>query len=342
MPVAPLVAREVNLQRPFVPGGVIAAEPFYFKGDVASRERATDCLAAAGWYEGGDNASMESSVMQVVLNRASNPAFPASICGVVFQGSERSTGCQFTFSCDGSMMRRPSTAAWDRARRLAKAALAGFVDSRVGYATHYHGDWVVPYWARSVDKIAQVGSHIFYRWRGFWGEPKAFHLRPFEDAEPKIRSLETISPFHEGGTDPATIITLPVAAESARSDVALPTPIELPGVREKSLRGALVRGGTPTNTYFIQLDPGRFAGNYATAALAICKNRNACTVLGWTDPAAMSTSLPLREASGRHLTFYYHRDGQGERALWNCDEVKRSNPSQCLPPNVDLLTGLTV
>ena len=105
-------------------------------------------------------------MIQTVLNRVRHPAFPATVCGVVFQGSERSTGCQFTFTCDGALARQPSAAAWARARALAEQALDGAVDERVGNATHYHTDWVVPYWRTSLDKIAQVETHIFDRWRG--------------------------------------------------------------------------------------------------------------------------------------------------------------------------------
>src|SRR3546814_17214212 len=90
--------------------------------------------------------------LPIVLNRVRHPAFPKTVCGVVFQGSERSTGCQFTFTCDGALTRRFSDAAWDRARDIAKAALTGHVAKAVGYATHYHTDWVVPYWSRSEER----------------------------------------------------------------------------------------------------------------------------------------------------------------------------------------------
>ncbi|PCJ46186.1 MAG: DNA gyrase subunit A, partial [Gammaproteobacteria bacterium] len=40
---------------------------------------------------------------EVVLNRVGHKAFPNTVCSVVFQGAERVTGCQFSFTCDGSM-----------------------------------------------------------------------------------------------------------------------------------------------------------------------------------------------------------------------------------------------
>src|SRR3546814_14176438 len=74
----------------------------------------------------------QQAVAQVVLNRVRNPAFPNSVCGTVYEGSSRSTGCQFTFTCDGSLTARREPAAWERARQVAQMALAGFVYAPVG------------------------------------------------------------------------------------------------------------------------------------------------------------------------------------------------------------------
>ena len=73
------------------------------------------------------------------------------------------TGCQFSFTCDGSFQRRPIHLGWAAARRRALRALAGAVFSRIGTATHYHAHWLVPYWRGSMTKVARVGSHIFYQ-----------------------------------------------------------------------------------------------------------------------------------------------------------------------------------
>ena len=96
------------------------------------------------------------------------------MCGVVYQGSAKATGCQFTFTCDGSLRARPEPALWARAEDVARRALAGYVDADVGSATHYHAVYVAPYWAPTLTKMTQVGQHIFYRWNGAWGEPAAF------------------------------------------------------------------------------------------------------------------------------------------------------------------------
>lgn len=139
------------------------------------RRNAIDCLSSAIYYEAGNETSQgKRGVAQVVLNRVRHPAFPNSICGVVYQGSERRTGCQFSFTCDGSLARRPTRISWEQARLIAIGAISGAVEPSVGMSTHYHADYVIPYWAQSLNKIVKVGSHIFYRWKGSWGRRRAF------------------------------------------------------------------------------------------------------------------------------------------------------------------------
>ena len=150
-----------------------------FKGKFAnddSRGRALDCLTQAVYYEAASEPlAGRAAVAQVVLNRLRHAGFPATVCGVVYQGSERTTGCQFTFACDGSLRRTPASSLWDQARKVAAQALAGRVFAPVGHATHYHADYVLPYWADSLDKEVQIGRHIFYRLRGGPGARGAFN-----------------------------------------------------------------------------------------------------------------------------------------------------------------------
>src|SRR5207248_4456703 len=173
--LAPEQALQVNALIPVAQGPNPAAAPFAFRGDAAARKQALECMASAIYYEAGSqDDDGERAVAQVVLNRVRHPAFPASVCGVVYEGSTRPTGCQFTFTCDGSLNRQPDADDWRRAMMVAQAALSGAVYAPVGWATHYHADYVVPYWAATMAKNAVVGAHIFYRWPGGWGQPAAF------------------------------------------------------------------------------------------------------------------------------------------------------------------------
>ena len=184
-------ALSINQTIPLISGPNPAARPFALAGaDAASRARALECLTSAVYYEAGnESADGQRAVAQVVLNRVRHAAFPASVCGVVYQGSTRVTGCQFTFTCDGSLARAPMASRWRHARQIAEAALAGAVFAPVGNATHYHANYVVPYWASSLAKNAVVGAHIFYRWAGGWGRPAAF-VKRYAGVEPNSAALK--------------------------------------------------------------------------------------------------------------------------------------------------------
>jgi hypothetical protein len=161
--------------RPFSRLPIRPMRPFTMPVGGEDRARALDCLTQAVYYEAArEGEKGQAAVAQVVLNRMRHPAYPKSVCGVVYQGSARSTGCQFTFTCDGSLRWAPEPGLWRQARRVAERALAGYVDKQVGSATHYHAQYVAPYWAPTLVKMTQVGQHIFYRWTGPWGEPPAF------------------------------------------------------------------------------------------------------------------------------------------------------------------------
>jgi len=168
-------AAKINAARPFAADPILPMRPFVLKTDAEDRARAVHCLAQAIYYEAAREPTKgQQAVAQVVLNRVRHPAYPKTVCGVVYQGASLPTGCQFTFTCDGALRWRPEADLWDRATAVAKQALAGYVDRDVGSATHYHAAYVAPYWAPTLVKMTQVGQHIFYRWSGTWGEPVAF------------------------------------------------------------------------------------------------------------------------------------------------------------------------
>jgi hypothetical protein len=167
-------AKLINAALPFADGPLHAARPFTVGGGDLDQRRALLCLTQAVYYEAGfEPLEGRRAVAQVVLNRMRHPAFPKSVCGVIYQGAGSGV-CQFTFVCDGALYRAPARDAWLRSEEIAQAALAGYVDTTVGEATHYHADYVAPRWAPLLAKVAQIGQHIFYRWPGAWGQPAAF------------------------------------------------------------------------------------------------------------------------------------------------------------------------
>jgi spore germination cell wall hydrolase CwlJ-like protein len=139
---------------------------------------ALKCLTQAVYYEAAfEPLQGRRAVAQVVLNRVRHPAYPGSICGVVYEGSHQRTGCQFSFTCDGALLRGPAAQPWLEAEAVARSALAGYVERSVGTATHYHADYVLPKWAFQLGKITQLGRHIFYRFNGVLGQSEAFTAR---------------------------------------------------------------------------------------------------------------------------------------------------------------------
>lgn len=168
-------AEALNDAIPFAKGPVETASPFYITDtSMTNSEKALRCMTQAVYYEAGfEPVAGRYAVAQVILNRMRHPAFPKSVCGVIYQGSHR-PGCQFSFACDGSLLRAPGAKAWAEARLVAEKVLSGTVTSAVGMATHYHANYVSPYWAPKLHKITHMGAHIFYRWPGNWGRRVAF------------------------------------------------------------------------------------------------------------------------------------------------------------------------
>ena len=192
---------------------------------LADAERAQDCLTTAVYYEArSEDADGQRAVAQVVLNRVRDRAFPASVCGVVFQGAHRRTGCQFSFTCDGSMRRARDAGAWARAGAVAAAALAGSVYAPVGSATHFHTRAILPWWAPSLTRLGHVGAHVFYRWPSAMERALAFR-QSYAGFEPVIgRAAPDAGDAVAGATEMAHGVTIHRGAMPAPGGASAATP----------------------------------------------------------------------------------------------------------------------
>ena len=163
----PIVDRSAGFAQPFRAGGA----------GGATYKTALHCLTEAIYYEAAnESVAGKRGVAQVILNRVAHPAYPASVCGVVYQGWNEPV-CQFSYTCDGSLARRPVDRLWRQSAIVAQAALAGYVEKSVGTATHYHADYVLPFWAYRLEKVHVEGRHIFYRFPGRAGHSSRFSGR---------------------------------------------------------------------------------------------------------------------------------------------------------------------
>lgn len=257
-------AKLINAALPFEAGPLNAAQPFAASGDGLDQQRALLCLTQAVYYEAGfEPVEGRRAVAQVVLNRMRHPAFPKSICGVVYQGAGTGT-CQFTFVCDGALYRAPAMDAWRQAQQIARAALAGYVEASVGEATHYHADYVAPRWAPMLAKVAQIGQHIFYRWPGAWGQPAAFTGRYIGEPRDPL-SMRPPKPIFSPGTTevaeaPQGPITDGTVLQRAPNDVGglldtskgwtltIPDPKDTEGAAAKAIAAQEKKGQTQIDT----------------------------------------------------------------------------------------------
>lgn len=117
------------------------------------------CLAQAVYFESrGEPLDGQLAVARVVVNRADSGTFPDDYCSVVTQRS------QFSFVRGGTIP-QPNTgsAAWDRAKAIARIAHRDLWDSPVEDSLYFHANYVRPSWARRMTMRAQIDSHIFYR-----------------------------------------------------------------------------------------------------------------------------------------------------------------------------------
>ena len=220
-----------------------AARPFHFAelGALQST-RDLECLTDAVYYESrGETSAGQAAVAQVVLNRVRHPAFPKTVCGVVFQGASDGDGCQFSFACDGSMRRTRDDVAWRRAEQVAARALDGSVMPAVGNATHFHVIGLDPGWGPSLLRVAQIGLHVFYRFGGYAGAPSTFNgvARPSAPDSPPPAALEQASA--DGNHAGAQIIlasTAPVVSAPSQPAASVPAapaaagakPVDAPAV----------------------------------------------------------------------------------------------------------------
>jgi len=135
-----------------------------FKTMFDSHTVAKSCLAQAVYFEARSESELgQLAVATVILNRAKTENYPSSICGVVYQGASRLTGCQFSFTCDSQPNLAQIDRAWETALTVTTLALANDSKPRsVAAATHYHADYVDPYWSKSMNRLTKIGRHIFY------------------------------------------------------------------------------------------------------------------------------------------------------------------------------------
>jgi hypothetical protein len=139
----------------------------FFGGLSEAEFRAKEkrCLATAIYFEArGEPIRGQQAVAQVIMNRVRLNYYPDTICGVVYEGSDRINSCQFSFACDRKADVPRAKREWAIANEIAQEVVDGKVWlPEVGNASHYHATYVSPRWARMMKRNARIGIHVFYR-----------------------------------------------------------------------------------------------------------------------------------------------------------------------------------
>lgn len=166
----------------------------------------TKCLAEAVYYEArSERKSGQLAVAEVIMNRVKDHRYPNSVCDVVYQGATRTTGCQFTFTCDGATDRAPRGVRWEAARTVASHVMMGLNEEKTSGATHYHATYVNPVWNSGLVRTRQIGTHIFYRFpRGSeWAAASAKQSRRLAQ---RRAGLSAITPAVASGEREASVV----------------------------------------------------------------------------------------------------------------------------------------
>ena len=322
-------ARARNAAVEFAAVGPGTPSPFRFDGSAADRLRARDCLALAGMAEAGGGDGDQRAVMQVILNRVRHPAFARTVCGVVFEGAQRPTGCQFSFTCDGSLARRYSDAAWRAARDRAEQMLGGATHAPVGNATHFHADYVYPWWSDQLDKVAQVGAHIFFRWRGFWGSRSALSAR-YAGGEPDpLRLRETALVTAAANPLPGLLESGEAVRSITRDSVARAAGEPPRAAASPGQPGA----GAGAGVHFVLVAPSDSPAALVERARSLCSGGGYCRVQGWSETEQIPAQLPLSEAARRSLRFSFVASNAngGEAVFFDCRLFPSPQSGTCLP-----------
>jgi N-acetylmuramoyl-L-alanine amidase len=140
----------------------------------AAAEKA--CLAVAIYHEArGETKSGQVAVARVILNRSRSRAYPASICGVVFQNAHKRNRCQFSFACDDLPDVPGHPRSWETSLQIAVGMLCtencampiqnppgATASLRFHQATHYHAVYVAPSWSKKLRLLGRIGDHLFF------------------------------------------------------------------------------------------------------------------------------------------------------------------------------------
>jgi len=160
--------------------GVVTGILFMFLTLMPNTANASDengeafCLAQNIYFESGNQPMVgKIAVSHVVLNRVESDLYPNTVCDVVYQAEMRENWkgdivpvrnrCQFSWYCDGKSDDPVDSKTWIASMQLARRILQGEWSDITEGATHYHADYIHPFWADSLNRTTTIDNHLFYK-----------------------------------------------------------------------------------------------------------------------------------------------------------------------------------
>ena len=148
---------------------IILGMIFFSSIAYAKEDKELKCLVEAVYHEArSESFTGQLAVANVIIERANLAQFPNTICKVVhagkyWKGNIIRHKCAFSYYCDGKKeWSSVEKEALDTAYQVSSLALDGVTLMSTLGATHYHASYVSPFWANNMERLQQIGKHIFY------------------------------------------------------------------------------------------------------------------------------------------------------------------------------------
>jgi len=132
---------------------------FVYYADQVFTDEDRVCMAKNIYFEArNESIHGQIAIALVTLQRVQDPRYPNTVCGVVYDNK------QFSWYWDGLSDRIRNFDSYDSISLLASHMLdtdTSMYDFTYG-STHYHADYVDPYWNDYMILKAKVDTHLFY------------------------------------------------------------------------------------------------------------------------------------------------------------------------------------
>lgn len=121
------------------------------------------CLREAIYFEArASDTNGQHAVADVIKNRARDPRFPNTICGVISEGQARGA-CQFSYRCDSRSEKFYDDIKYANATKVAINAMENPEEDITKGSLYFHAARMAPGWFGTLIRTGNFGGNIFYR-----------------------------------------------------------------------------------------------------------------------------------------------------------------------------------